>query len=225
MLRAVSRLNLQPAQRLAPMLRVLGATFLVFASPAMAYETREYDLVEQDGPFEVRDYAPAVVAETIVEDDFEDAGKQAFRILFAYIGGENDSRGSISMTTPVTQEAQSEKIAMTTPVTQESRGDAYRFTFLMPAEYTLETLPRPTDPRVTLRAEPPGRFASVRYSGFWSRKNYERELERLQVWMRGRGLEARSAPVWARYDPPFMPWFWRRNEILIAVESPATESR
>jgi hypothetical protein len=29
---------------------------------------------------------------------------------------------------------------------------------------------------------------------------------------------ARGEPVLARYNPPFTPWFMRRNEVLIPVE-------
>jgi hypothetical protein len=27
----------------------------------------------------------------------------------------------------------------------------------------------------------------------------------------------RGEPVYARYNPPWTPWFWRRNEILIEL--------
>ena len=184
---------------------------------ATAYETRAYEVLEEDGRFALRDYAPAIVAETIVEGDFEDVGGEAFRILVAYISGKNASRDEISMTTPVAQEPQSQKLSMTTPVTQERDDRGYRVTFVMPARFTLESLPEPTDPRVVLRAEPRRKVASVRYSGFWSRENYDRHLVMLRQWMQDRGLEPEGEPVWARYDPPFMPWFWRTNEILLSV--------
>jgi hypothetical protein len=42
---------------------------------------------------------------------------------------------------------------------------------MMPASYTLETLPEPDDPEIIIRRVPPRRIAAVRYSGFWSEKN------------------------------------------------------
>jgi hypothetical protein len=183
----------------------------------MAYEKRAYQVDEQDGRFELREYAPAVLAETTVQGDFEDVGSTAFRILAAYIGGENEDRSSIAMTAPVTQEPLSQKIAMTAPVTQQSADAGYRVSFMMPAGSTLENLPTPKDPRVALREDPPGRYAAVTYSGFWSREKYERQLGELRRWIDERGLEPTGEPVWARYDPPFMPWFLRTNEILIEV--------
>ena len=187
----------------------------------MAYERRAYDVVEQAGRFEVREYRPAIVAETLVEGDFDEVGNDGFRILAAYIFGENEARRSIEMTAPVTQEPSSQKIAMTAPVTQEAAERGYRVTFMMPSEYTLETLPQPKDPRVVLRTEPGGRFASIRYSGFWSTSRYERHLGELRVWMGEQGLDATGSPVWARYDPPWTLWFLRTNEILIPVSEGA----
>jgi len=186
----------------------------------MAYEQPPARVVERDGDFELRRIEPHVVAETFVEGDFDDVGNEGFRRLAAYIGGANRSRQEISMTAPVSQAAASEKIAMTAPVGQERAGDRYRITFLMPAKYTLETLPEPTDERIALRAEPARSVAVIRYSGFWSRSRYEEHEGRLRSWIAQRGLEPQSEPVWARYDPPFVPWFLRRNEIMIEVREP-----
>jgi len=35
--------------------------------------------------------------------------------------------------------------------------------------------------------------------------------------IKARGLIARGDPVLARYNPPFTPWFMRRNEVSIPV--------
>jgi len=183
----------------------------------MSVEKLAYRTIEQDDRFELRMIEPHVVAETFVGGDFEDVGSEGFRRLVAYIGGANRSRSKISMTAPVAQEPASEEIAMTAPVAQEQVGDRYRITFVMPSEYTLESLPEPTDARIRLRAEPERRVAAIRYSGCWSRARYEDHERSLREWIEERGLEPVSSPVWARYDPPFMPWFLRRNEILIEV--------
>jgi effector-binding domain-containing protein len=88
------------------------------------------------------------------------------------------------------------------------------------ASYTLETLPAPNDPAVSLRQVPARYMAAVRYSGFWSEKAYNSNLDELSSWMAQQGLKAVGEPIWARYNPPFMPWFLRRNEILVPVEWP-----
>jgi hypothetical protein len=192
------------------------------AGEAMAIERLAYRTIEQDGPFELRLIEPHVVAETFVEGDFESVGNEGFRRLVAYIGGANRTQARISMTAPVVQEPTSEEIAMTAPVAQERVGDRYRITFLMPSEYTLETLPQPTDARIRLRTEPMRSVAALRYTGFWSRSRYDDHERKLREWVQRRGLEPVSEPVWARYDPPFMPWFLRHNEVLIEVLEPGS---
>lgn len=189
-------------------------------------EKRAYEAIDRDGPFSIRAYPPAVVAETFVQGDFDDVGSIAFRRLAGYIFGANRERVKIAMTAPVAQEASDgggQKIAMTAPVTQESTAAtgegaaSFRVTFTMPAEYTLETLPVPEDSRVLLRTEPGGRHAAVRYRGGWSRERYDRHLAMLEAWVSERGEVVVGEPVWARYDPPFMPWFLRHNEILLPL--------
>jgi hypothetical protein len=197
---------------------LVGLLALFFGSPLMAIEKAPYRVVEKEGDFELRQYAPYVVAETLVEGEMEEVGNEGFRRLFGYISGNNRRKQSIAMTAPVTQEKNGEKIAMTAPVTQEKAGGKFRITFMMPSEYTLETLPEPLDSRVVLKTEPPRFTAVIQYSGTWSLKRYEEHKQKLEEWIVQRGLKPVAGPIWARYDPPFKPWFLRRNEVLIPVE-------
>jgi len=183
----------------------------------MAIEEAPYKVVKSAGIFELRDYAPQILAEVVVDGDLEGAGNKAFRRLFSYITGANRSQGKIAMTAPVSQEAAGENIPMTAPVGQRRDQDKWSVSFTMPASQTLESLPVPTDPGITLRPVPARRIAAVRYSGFWSEKNYLRYKGELEKWIRDNGLTACGAPIWARYNPPFALWFLRRNEILIPV--------
>jgi hypothetical protein len=200
----------------------VGVLGVAWARAARAVEQARYEVERADGAFELRRYPSRVVAEVKLEGSFEDVGNDAFRLLAGYIGGANRAGASIAMTAPVTQEGTSQKIAMTAPVTQESDGASYRICFVMPASYALADLPEPTDPRVVLREEPGRRMAAVRYRGFWSESRYREHLEELRAWLAAEGLvESGAPPVWARYDPPFMPWFLRRNEVLIEVVASA----
>ena len=92
---------------------------------------------------------------------------------------------------------------------------------MMPASYTIETLPEPEDRKITLRQVPARRMAAVRYSGFWSEKRYLKYKSELLSWIHERGHSILGDPIWARYNPPFTPWFLRRNEILIPVDTDA----
>jgi hypothetical protein len=187
------------------------------AGVAMAIEEPDYDILEQVDDFELRRYDSYIVAETLIEEAFDDAGNEGFRRLFAYISGQNRKKASISMTAPVSQEQNAEKIDMTAPVNQQREAGKWRVTFMMPSEYTLETLPEPLDHRVKLKKVEGRLVAALKYSGTWSKKRYEKKKERLESLIEQRGLTPMGEPVFARYNPPFMPWFLRRNEVIIPV--------
>lgn len=184
----------------------------------MAVEEAKYSVIDQKGDFELRRYEAQVVAETIVQGDFAAVGNDAFQRLYGYISGKNRKARSISMTAPVSQEAESEKIPMTAPVSQERAGDRWRIAFMMPAGSSLTDLPEPTDPSVVLREIPGRTMAAITYSGTWSRKRYDKHLAILMQHLKELGLKQTGEPVFARYNPPFTPWFLRRNEILIPVD-------
>ncbi len=195
----------------------LVAGILTAGGTAMAIEQPDYRLVEKSGEIEIRDYDGYLVAETYVEDGFADAGNEGFRRLFRYITGANRARAEISMTAPVTQRSEGQKIAMTAPVGQTSDGAGHWISFVVPSQFTMDSVPQPTDPRVRVSEVPPQRMAVVRYSGFWGEKRYQKEEMRLREFMRERNLIAAGEPQFARYDPPYMPPFMRRNEIMIPV--------
>lgn len=206
------------------MSRITGAAWatmatLLLAGNAMAVEEAKYSVIRADNGFELREYEPHILAETTVDGAFEDAGSEAFDRLFKYISGNNRQQQKVAMTSPVGQEPASEKIAMTSPVGQQQRDGKWVVSFMMPASFTLETTPEPKDPTVSIRQVPARLMAAVRYSGFWSEENYRNHLAELQDWMTNNRLTQSGEPVWARYNPPFTPWFMRRNEILVPVTS------
>ena len=190
---------------------------LIGAIPAMATDEAPYTVLKTDDIFELREYPPQILAEIIVDGDLEGAGNKAFRPLFRYISGDNKSRVKIAMTAPVAQEQKGEKIAMTAPVSQQSVQGKWAVSFMMPASYTMATLPIPDDPNITLRQVSARRVAAVRYSGFWSEEKYLLNKEKLVKWLKDKRFTVSGEPVWARYNAPFTPWFMRRNEILIPV--------
>lgn len=196
---------------------MLLAPLLMIAEPARAIEEAEYRVIQQDGDIEIREYAAFIVAEVVVDEEFEDAGNRAFRALFKYIDGNNRDQREIAMTAPVSQQKTSTKIAMTAPVSQQQTATGWAVSFMMPASFTMDTIPEPLDPAISLREVPAHRAASLRYSGTWSEKRYREHLELLGRWLDKNGLAPAGEPVWARYNAPFTPWFMRRNEILVRL--------
>jgi hypothetical protein len=193
------------------------AAILLGTVPAVAsaIEEPKFTLVRQYDGFEVREYAPYLVAEVVVPGPAEEAGNRGFRVLAGYIFGQNRGERKIAMTAPVTQAPA--KIAMTAPVTQTPADGGYVVQFTMPSEYTLETLPEPLDPQVQLREVAGGRFAVIRYSGAWSERNYNEHLEQLERSVKAAGLRTTGSPIYSRYNAPYVPWFMRRNEIWLRL--------
>lgn len=198
---------------------VFASIMILTGQNLMAVEEAKYTVLKQQDEFEIRQYAPSIVAEVVVEGEFTTASNKAFRKLFKFISGDNTRQGKIAMTAPVSQTAGSEKIAMTAPVGQQASPGGWVISFMMPASYSMETIPLPTDTDIRLREIPAYRAAAVQYPGTWSEKNYQKYLERLRDWVDRQQLITSGEPVWARYNAPFTPWFMRRNEILIPVKS------
>jgi hypothetical protein len=194
------------------------------ALPVMAaIEEPAFETVRQSGDFEIRRYGPMIVAETLVEGDLWSASNEGFRVIAAYIFGDNvapSGAGSekIAMTAPVTTEPGAEKIAMTAPVTTEPAGERLRMQFVMPSRYTLATLPRPTDGRVTLREVPATKMAVLRFSWLATEHRVREKTAELLGWVRSEGLEPEGIPRLARYDPPWTLPFLRRNEVMVPVK-------
>lgn len=201
------------------LITTVTALIVIGAINAMAIEEAEYTVIKKDTPFEIRDYAAHIIAETVVEGNLKEAGNIAFKKLFRYISGDNRSRDKVSMTAPVSQKPEGEKIKMTAPVAQQRDKESWVVSFMMPSSFTIETLPEPEDIEITLRQVPARRVAAIQYSGFWSEKGYLRHKAELESWINRMGFTVVGVPIWARYNPPFMPWFLRRNEVLIPIDA------
>jgi SOUL heme-binding protein len=209
----------------------VGVAFLIAASlitlfpgNAMATEEPKYDVISKDDNFELRQYAPMLIAETWVSGDQDEASSRGFRAIAGYIFGDNKRAGAtaekIAMTAPVTMEKQnaSEKIAMTAPVTMDKQGERWRVHFVMPSQYKFADLPTPNNPEVKLREVPAKKVAALRFSGFAGEEKVAAQTVVLNDWIRTQGLVAANTPQLARYNAPWTPPFLRRNEVLIEVK-------
>lgn len=168
-------------------------------------EQQSYEVVARYPEFELRHYPEHLVAETAISSSFERAGNLAFPRLARYIGGHNTSARKVAMTAPVVQEL------------DPAAGDAFVIGFVMPADLRADELPAPSDPAVRTRRVPAQTAAALRFSGRWSRASYEKHREALLAALSSAGLEVDGRPRYARYDPPWTPWFLRRNEVIVPV--------
>ncbi len=196
---------------------VLGAT--LWGPLVSNVEQAQYSVAEKYDNIEIRDYAPAIVAEAEVSGTRKDAIGAGFRIIADYIFGNNSTAQKVSMTAPVMQQG-SETIAMTAPVTQQGDGNSWQVRFVMPASYTMETLPRPNNSTVKLKEIGAKRVAVIRFSGLAGEHSLQRHTEELTEFVSTKKLNPLSAPSYAFYNPPWTLPFLRRNEVLqeIAVD-------
>ncbi len=187
------------------------------AMNALAIEEPNFEVIKRFSQFEVRKYQAYLVAEVVVPGPAEKAGNTAFEYLGGYIFGKNKGSKKIEMTAPVSQTPVPTKIAMTAPVSQSATEGGYLVQFAMPREFTMDTLPEPTNPKVKLREMPAQTYAVIQYSGSWSQALYEEKLNLLKKSISEAGLKIDGEPIFSRYNAPFSLPFFRRNEIWIAV--------
>lgn len=171
---------------------------------AQVTEQQVYEVLEDYPEFELRRYPDHLVAEVEVGGPFELAGSMAFPRLARYIGGHNRSSRKMAMTAPVVQE-------------RDPRSRRYVVGFVMPADVSDEDLPDPVDSNVSTRRVPAETAAAMRFSGRWSRSSYTKRTEQLLAALDRAGLEVVGAPRYARFNPPWTPWFLRRNEVVLPV--------
>jgi hypothetical protein len=178
---------------------------------AMAVEEPKYEVLLSEGAFEVRKYAPQLIAETVVVGDMDEASNKGFRLIADFIFGNNQAPHA----------AASEKIAMTAPVTIEPQtNEQWRVNFVMPSRYTLETIPKPKNNAVSLKEIPNKTFVVLKYSGFNSTSKVQAKNQEAKEWALQKNFKIIGAPQLSRYDPPWTLPMFRRNEIMLEVSLP-----
>lgn len=203
----------------APLIAAIAATFAPVAAAQTSIETPRFEIVLESDGGQIRDYAPMIVAEvTVPARNAAEASSRGFRPLANYIFGGNTTRDKIAMTSPVTAQPKSQKIDMTAPVTAQATGTGqYTVRFIMPSEWTMETLPVPNDSRVKLLEVPRHKVAAVRWVGGDSQDIRANTETYLNEWATAQGYTISGEPTWAGYDGPMTPRSQRRYEIMLPV--------
>ena len=198
---------------------ILGVVILaaVLWGPIVSnVEQPKYKVIERDGDIEIRDYASMIIAEVDVSGERDKAINEGFRMIADYIFGNNISSQKVAMTAPVTQQA-SEKIAMTSPVTQQGERNAWQVRFVMPASYTMQTLPKPKTLNIKLKEIDRKRFAVIKFSGIASENSLKLQTANLTEYLSKKKLTAINGPTYAFYNPPWTLPLLRRNEVMVEI--------
>ena len=182
--------------------RLISAIALLtglFPVSLLAIEEPKYTvLYSSDDQFEIRRYEPQVVATTVMSG----SQNNGFQVLAGYIFGGND---------------QEQKISMTAPVATTMTGPQREMTFMMPSDFSLESLPKPLDDRVAFRSVPAYTAAVIRFSGRANGSMAEEKWLALKTYLEGTDWQIVGPPTLNQYNPPWTLGFLRRNEIIVPV--------
>ena len=191
------------------MKQILVIIIMLFSTPAWAeYEQPSYKVILEQDKFSIRDYSEVIVVETEVVASRRDATSEAFRKLFRYISGNNEANLEISMTSPVAQ----------TLTNQDGEiGENWAVRFFLPRSLSEENIPKPSETGVAVVKLKAQKYGSVSFKGTQNDKKVSENLAKLEAFITENDYEVSGPPVYAFYDPPFIPWFLRDNEILIPV--------
>lgn len=163
------------------------------------YERPEYEMVQSEPPFELREYKDFYIVEY---DNKNDPGiENGFGTLFRYISSDNKTRA---------------KISMTIPVIEEIVGDQMKMAFVVP-KAQWDQIPEPNNQWLSVKKFDNGLFAVLRYSGFSSGSKEQQMIEKLKSWIGTKGYLEASNYMLAFYNPPLTPPMFRRNEIMVRI--------
>ena len=200
--------------------KIFTLFFTLFSVQLMATEEAEFTLIHKENNFEIREYSPRIIAQVSVSGNFNDSSSAGFKSLADYIFGNNvinDKSQKIAMTAPVVAEPTSEKITMTAPVLAEGKNSEWLISFVMPKEYSMESLPKPNNSAVILIERPKEKYAVVVFSGLVRESSYNEKATLLNEFVKIQGLSSVGSLLIARYNPPWTLPFFRRNELMVKV--------
>ena len=190
----------------------LALFFFFFLSIKLyALDSKNYEVIVSDNSIELRKYNNMLIAEVEIRSKNQrKAGNKGFKILADYIFGNNRLRTN-------SNKSESQKIDMTSPVllTKQINNNFWKMAFIIPSDYTLKTVPVPNNSDIVLYEKKLTKVASISFSGFNSHKNFYKYKTQLQNYMNKNKLEISGLPIYAYYNPPFVPYFLRKYEILI----------
>ena len=193
----------------------------IFFNSAMATEEPDFKLISEEGDFQIREYEPKIIAQVEVEGNFDEASSKGFKLLADYIFGNNLLDGEskkISMTTPVEMTPLAENLIMTSSIMDDQVNNKWSINFVMPQEYSLDTLPKPNNSQIDIIEVPSEKYAVIIFSGLVRESSYTDKAKLLSNYFKQNNFEKRGAIKIARYNPPWTLPFFRRNELMVKID-------
>lgn len=188
---------------------IIALFIIIYTNISMALEEPKYQILKSNNNYEIREYNDRLAVEVTYSN--EDSG---FRYLFNYISGENTTSEKVSMTVPVTQ---SVKIDMTAPVTQSKKDGKLVMQFYLPSKFTINTAPKPTNPKVSLVVLEGDIYAVIKYSGRATDKNFQKHYKELKEYLIKDNINFVEPAIKSTFDGPFTLPILRRNEVMMKI--------
>ena len=188
---------------------IIALFIIIYTNISMALEEPKYQILKSNNNYEIREYNDRLAVEVTYSN--EDSG---FRYLFNYISGENTTSEKVSMTVPVTQ---SVKIDMTAPVTQSKKDGKLVMQFYLPSKFTINTAPKPTNPKVSLVVLEGDIYAVIKYSGRATDKNFQKHYKELKKYLIKDNINFIEPAIKSTFDGPFTLPILRRNEVMMKI--------
>lgn len=186
--------------------------FIIFQSytvmSANNTEEQKYTVVFKDKDIEIRHY-PAATLATIKSNakSYRELSGPGFRKLAGYIFGGNETKTSIAMTAPVHMEISDSWASMS---------------FVMPAAYNENNLPKPNDSNVIIHKTAEEYVAVMQFGGYASDRDMKVHAEKLRNKLEEKGISSYGNFRYLGYNPPYQ-MLNRRNEIIVSVNWKQTE--
>lgn len=165
-------------------------------------ETQPYQIINTDKDFEIRKY-PAATMATISMDvkTYKELSSSGFSKLASYIFGSNESK---------------KKIAMTSPVHMDINDSMSSMSFVMPADYNIDNLPKPNDSTIRIETSADEYVAAIQFGGYANDEEIKKYARKLEDALKESGIIYYGNFRFLGYNAPFQ-LLGRRNEIIVNV--------
>lgn len=182
---------------------VLVTVPIILSFAKARIEKQKYRVIKKEQEFEIRFYPPAIFATTRSSaKSYRELGNSGFRKIAGYIFGNNET---------------SAKIAMTSPVHMDINNKESSMSFVMPSEYSLDKLPRPSDDRVVVHESPAVYMAAIEFSGYANDQKIKLYADKLLEEVNKKGIKTMGNPKYLGYNAPY-EFIGRKNEVVVTIE-------
>jgi hypothetical protein len=164
--------------------------------------TQPYKIIKTEKDFEIRLYPPAMMATISMNaKSYKELSSNGFRKLASFIFGGNTAN---------------KNIAMTSPVHMDINDSLSSMSFVMPAEYTRENLPKPTDAAINIQTTAEEYVAAIEFGGYANDSEIKKYAAKLATALKENGIEYVGNFRFLGYNAPYQ-LLGRKNEIIVNV--------